>query len=271
VGTAVQAVPRNLRPALEQAHDDQALPFTDGCHVRFLEVGLPPCAYGRTGSATSVVLLGDSHATHWFPALDAAAQERGWRLLAHGKHTCPPFGLPLRQPDLRRPYRECDDWQRSVLAKVERERPDVVVLDAARHYGPEWGIAVQDAAWLRGMAAAVLRLRATGARVLVLSPTPWPRRDVPGCLSEHLDDARACTFPRAAAVSAAGARAERTAVERAGGTYVDVSDWLCAPIVCPVVVGDVLVYRDDNHITTTWARTVWPLLAQQVDAALARS
>ncbi len=267
-GVAVREVPRNLRPSLEDASDDEAQPFTDGCHVRFLEVDLPPCAYGRTDAATSVVLLGDSHATHWFPALHAAAQARSWRLVAHGKHTCPPFGLPLQQPDLHRPYRECDAWQEAVLDKVEQERPDVVVLGAARHYGPEWGITVQDDTWLRGMGAAVERLRGTGARVLVLSPTPWPRRDVPECLSEHLRDAAACAFSRASGVTATGARAERAVVEAAGGTYVDVSDWLCAPLVCPVVVGDVLVYRDDNHITTAWARTVSPLLAQRVEAAL---
>ena len=267
-GAGVRAVPRNLRPSLEDAHDDQALPFTDGCHVRFLEVALPPCAYAATGAATSVVLLGDSHATHWFPALEAAAQVRGWRLVAHGKHTCPPFGLPLRQPDLHRPYTECDRWQADVLAKVTREQPDVVVVGVARHYGPEWGVRVHDGAWLRGMGAAVARLRATGARVLVLSATPWPRRDVPECLSEHLDDARACVSSRAAAVSAPGARAERAAVEAAGGIFVDVADWLCTPQVCPVVVGDVLVMRDDNHVTTTWARTVSPLLAAHVQAAL---
>ncbi len=268
-GTAVREVPRNLRPSLEDAHDDQALPFSDGCHVRFLEVDLPPCEYGRTGAPARVVLLGDSHATHWFPALHAAAQARGWGLVAHGKNTCPPFGLPLQQPDLHRPYRECDAWQSAVLDKVARERPDVVVVGVARHYGPEWGISVQDRAWLQGMGSTVARLRATGAQVLVLSPTPWPRRDVPECLAEHLDDAAACSFSRAAAVSAAGARAERAVVESAGGSYVDVSDWLCAPQVCPVVVGDVLVYRDDNHITTTWTRTVSPLMAQRVAAALA--
>jgi hypothetical protein len=214
-------------------------------------------------------LLGDSHATHWFPALHAAAQASSWQLVAHGKNTCPPFGVRVWQPDLRRPYRECDAWQSAVLAKVDQERPDVVVLGVARHYGPEWRFSVQDEAWLRGMGSAVTRLRATGARVLVLGPTPWPRHDVPECLAEHLEDVPACGFSRAAGVSAAGARAERAVVESAGGTYVDVSDWLCAPLVCPVVVGDVLVYRDDNHITTTWTRTVAPLLAQRVAAALA--
>ena len=270
-GAAVRAVPRNLRPSLEDAHDDQALPFTDGCHVRFLEVDLRPCAYGRAGAATTVHLLGDSHATHWFPALHAAADAHGWRLVAHGKHTCPPFGLRLQQPDLHRPYRECDAWQAAALQQVERERPDVVVLGVARHYGPEWGLRVHDAAWLRGMGSTVARLRATGARVLVLGPTPWPRRDVPECLAEHLDDARACVLSRPAATFPAGARAERAAVERAGGTYVDVADWLCTPQLCPVVVGDVLVYRDDNHISTAWARTVAPLLAAQVAAAVTSS
>jgi peptidoglycan/LPS O-acetylase OafA/YrhL len=266
-GVGVVEVPRNVTPALEDAHDDQARPFRDGCHVRFLETRLPPCVYGDPASPTTVALIGDSHATHWFPALETAAAARGWRLLAHGKSTCPPLGLRLWHPGLNRTYDECEQWQAQVLAKLRDERPEVVVLGVARHYGPEWQIDVHGDAWAAALGRRVAELRATGTRVVVLGGTPWPRQDVAQCLSEHLGDARACTFRRSAGVDAGDVAAERAAVQAAGGTYLDVVPWLCAAEVCPVVVGNVLVYRDDNHITTHWASTLAPLVGQAVAAA----
>ena len=45
-----------------------------------------------------------------------------------------------------------------------------------------------------------------------------------------------------------------------GATFVSTSDWLCSPTECPVIVGDVLVYRDANHITATAATWLAPYL-----------
>jgi hypothetical protein len=100
--------------------------------------------------------------------------------------------------------------------------------------------------------------------VVVLGPTPLPRLDVPDCLSRHPDDATRCTTRRSAALDQAGIAAERDVVTRAGGHYIDVGDWLCTPIVCPVVVGNLLVYRDDNHLTTAYPRWLAPLLSEAV-------
>jgi hypothetical protein len=47
-------------------------------------------------------------------------------------------------------------------------------------------------------------------------------------------------------VDAGGVRAERAAVQRAGGTYLDVIPWICTRSTCAVVVGNLLVYRDDD-------------------------
>jgi serine/threonine protein kinase len=59
-------------------------------------------------------------------------------------------------------------------------------------------------------------------------------------------------------------RSERVQVQRTPRvTLIDPVPWLCTDF-CPPVIGNVLAYRDSNHLTTTYARTVAPLL----DAAL---
>jgi hypothetical protein len=63
-------------------------------------------------------------------------------------------------------------------------------------------------------------------------------------------------------------RAERAAVQRAGGSYVDVSPWMCARSTCAVVVGNLLVYRDDNHLSTSYPAWLAPVFAVELDQVL---
>ena len=114
----------------------------------------------------------------------------------------------------------------------------------------------------------VRQVRATGARVVVLGPTPKPRVDVPDCLAEHLRDASACTTPRAVAINAAGLAAEWRAMRAAGGVYLDVTPWLCTGSTCVVQVGNLLAYRDDNHLTTTYTTWLAPLLGYQLERSI---
>lgn len=92
---------------------------------------------------------------------------------------------------------------------------------------------------------------------------------MPDCLSQHLGDAVACTTPRSAAVDAGGVSAERAATQRAGGAYLDVSPWICTRSTCAVVVGNLLLYRDDNHLSTAYPAWLAPLVGLEVDRAMA--
>jgi hypothetical protein len=255
------AVPSNLTPSLRAAHRDRSRPFDDGCHSGFLSAAVERCIYGNASGATTVVGFGDSHATMWFPALEAMAASRGWRYESFGKSTCPPAVLPpIWSPDLGHMYPACSTWRQAVLARIASERPALVVVMTARHYGGEFKFEVYSRMWLEGLSQTVAQLRATGARVVVLGPVPKAPGDIPDCLAEHLNRVSACEASPAQEVNADGVAAERAAVTAAGATYVDVTPWFCTTTRCPVVVGNTLVYRDDNHITTAYAEWLGPVL-----------
>jgi len=139
----------------------------------------------------------------------------------------------------------------------------------SRRYGADFGFTTYDEAWLDSLTRLVARLRSTtGARVLVLGPVPDPHSVVPVCLSAHLSDTRACTPDRPIAMDANGIATEAAAVRAAGGQYAELSSLFCTEMVCPVIIGDDLVYRDDNHITVEYARTLGPILAMIADQAM---
>ena len=93
---------------------------------------------------------------------------------------------------------------------------------------------------------------------------------VPICLSDHLDDATACSPPRSTAVNQAGIAAESAATKAGGGQYADLTELFCTTDRCPVIVGNTLVYFDSIHLTIEHARALAPAMGALADRTLAR-
>lgn len=100
-----------------------------------LENATAPCEFGDLRARTTVVLMGDSHAEHWLPALDAIGRARGWKVIAMIKPGCPVADVPeLASGRLKRTYDECTSWRRSRLARIIAMHPSAVVLSSYNHY-----------------------------------------------------------------------------------------------------------------------------------------
>jgi SGNH domain (fused to AT3 domains) len=260
-------VPTNLTPALGAIAKPDV--FVNGCVLSWRDVEQPDCVSGDAGAPTTVALVGDSHAAMWHPALEPLAGERHWRLETMSKVLCPLMDLPINSPYLGRKFTECDQWRGAVIARLEKERPALIVVDMSRRYGADFGFTSYDRAWLDSLTRLVHRLRATGAGVLVLGPIADPHSTVPTCVSAHMDDATACAPTRTDGLNDAGMKAETAAATVGGGQYSALSDYLCTADSCPVIVGNTLVYRDDNHVTIEYAKVLAPLLAEMIERALA--
>ncbi|MGF6885363.1 hypothetical protein ABIA39_004095 [Nocardia sp. GAS34] len=246
----IRAVPSNLTPSLDIASGDKADVFTNGCVRSWREVGQAECASGDLHSATRLALVGDSHAGMWNPAFESIAAARGWRLETMAKVTCPLLDLPITSPYLGREYTECEQWRGQVLSRLRAERPRLIVVDMSRRYGGDFGFVSYDA-WIDALTRLVAQLRVIGSAVLVLGSVPDPHTTVPTCLSEHIDDASACSPTRQVAVNDAGIAAEQAATMAGGGQFDDLTSLFCTAVRCPVIVGNTLVFRDDNHLTVS--------------------
>jgi peptidoglycan/LPS O-acetylase OafA/YrhL len=266
----VQAVPSNLSPSIADAPSDKPLVFLNGCVRSWREVGQDECVSGDTSSPTTVALVGDSHAAMWSPAFKQLAEQRHLRLETLGKVTCPLQDLPITSPYLGREYTECEQWRHDIVARLQAEHPRLIVLSMSRRYGADFGFTSYDPAWIESLTRLVSQLRNTGAAVVVLGPIPDPHSTVPTCLSDHLDDATACSQPRAAAVNDRGIQAEEAATAAGGGQYADITELFCTTDQCPVIIGNNLVYRDDNHVTIEYAQALSPVMAALADRALNR-
>jgi hypothetical protein len=212
-----------------------------------------------------VVLFGDSHAHQWLPAADKAAQDRHWRLVVFAKHGCTPANAVTIKPGSNQPYRECTAWRANAIAAIQALHPAMVVMSSLSYANAPLGVSGDaDAAWTKASLDTVRTLQKSGAAVRILQDTPYPDHNVPECLSGHLTDVKACdltgdhiTFPQRRTQLAAAAAG-------AGATTIDPTPWFCQDGICPVIIGNTVVYRDGSHLTSAYATLLAPLLEQSL-------
>jgi peptidoglycan/LPS O-acetylase OafA/YrhL len=259
------AVPANLTPKLAAATKDKPRYYREGCSGDFADAEVKkPCAYGDLSSPTTVVLFGDSHAGHWFPALEAVAVRERWKLVVVTKSACSAADTLIHLEQLKREFTECVQWRKDALVHIRSLRPAKVVMASTYPSIKLLGVTgSQDQAWAAAWRRSVNEVSAPGTEVYFVNDTPWQAGPTPDCLSAHLDDPSACVRDRKSAVALPGRRelVEDTA-RAAGARIIDPVPWFCTATKCPPVIGNILVYRDQHHVTTAYSRLLAPLLAE---------
>ncbi|MFI1753728.1 acyltransferase family protein [Streptomyces sp. NPDC020571] len=260
------ALPSNLATALTRVKSSRSALYRDGCHVDRAATRPLPCVYGDRTSSRTVVLFGDSHAAQWFPALRRLAVARGWRLVPLTKASCKVADVTI--VNLHKPYTACDTWRSHALERIRALRPALVLASSSDAGDPARPAADPLRQWTTGFEHTFRALRGSGARVAALLDTPWPKGDPIDCAARNSLQLRACAhhLPQATRDATRG-RAVRAAASVTGTTVIDPTPWVCAPRtgVCPVVVADTAVHRDDSHLSEAYAEALTPLLAAQLD------
>jgi peptidoglycan/LPS O-acetylase OafA/YrhL len=122
-------------PSFKQARNDNPDVYKRKCHVNQVSSEPLSCTYGVESAPRVAVLIGDSHAAQWAPALQTIYKNRpDWRLVTFTKSACAFNAAAVTLGKERRPYDSCTEWNGKVLAEVERLRPEVVVVSAAAGY-----------------------------------------------------------------------------------------------------------------------------------------
>ena len=258
------ALAADVSPPLAKARSNQERLVRDRCLVLESVLTPPNCVYGDPAGATTVALVGDSHASQWFPALEEIARHRGWRIVTFVKMNCPFIDMPVRHLVLKREYTECRTYNEAVIGRLQEIRPNLTLVSMSR-----WSVRPigTEGVTIRDQAAAIARMMARiPGSTAVLADTPYARIDVPACLSANLTDIRQCSISRSVAFGGRALSRERQAAEMAGAGLVDLNRVICPGTDrCPAVLDNRIVYRDEHHLTAVFSR--W--LARPLDAALA--
>ncbi|MFF4748517.1 acyltransferase family protein [Streptomyces sp. NPDC002514] len=245
--------------ALEKSPDDKT---HFGCidDIKIKEfVMRDNCVIGDPAGKRTIVVIGDSHAWQWGDAFNEIGKKLDAKVVTMAKGGCSPEAYAIKNPELNREYSECDSWRESAFKQLKRLRPAVVVVTNR----------IRQEATEAGAEEAFQAVEDSGAKIVYMTDTPQPGKNVPDCLATHLDDISACNPGQDAAIEFPDFRAmEQKVAERHGAVIIDTLPAFCADKVCPTVIADQVVYFDSSHITAGYAKTLVPFLRPTLKKAL---
>lgn len=228
------------------------------------------CGFGvdpKKANAT-IALVGDSHAAHWRGAMDKVARTRGWTGVSISHTGCPLSKATKNLPQPRRD--ECVEWNRQVLEWFERH-PEVKTVFVSQISGGAGVVAPgrdQKAAQRAGYLAAWKALPASVERVVVLRDTPKALGDTDTCVQRELERKRradlACRVARRTALTEDTAATAARTYRDDRADVVDLTRFMCDRAWCYPVIGGVLVLKDQNHLTETFATSLAPFLDREL-------
>ncbi|MET8648987.1 acyltransferase family protein [Nocardia aurea] len=256
-GVAFEPAP--MRPTVLEGWADAPPPTRDGCITPDREVR--SCVYGDPTAERTIAVVGGSHSEHWIPAFEILARDHGLRIVTYLKEGCP-LTLVDQPVYYDSPWPECREWSVEVIDRLAETRPDWV-FTLATYYRVEGAGDEVPAEF----AAVWSELGERGLNVLAMRDTPRLRRDgvlyrAIDCLGGH-GTAHSCGVDRAVVLDPVNPAIA------AGASHpnifpIDLSDSVCRPDRCLVVEGNVLIYRDEHHLTASYARSLAPELGRQI-------
>lgn len=280
---SIVSLPRNLDPPLADALDDfpgYEAEFDYGCgYTDTVEPSVSNlCTIGDWNARKLIVAYGDSHILMWLPALEQIAWANHWRLIVLGRYSCPAGLVPVVGPSGTGPpgqeYQPCDRWHQWIPKIIRALHPNLVVVSQESLYlrpvaGSSDGRMFTANEWRSGLASLLRSISGPDTKEVVLGNVPVLDEGAPQCLQRHVDDVQACsTSAKNATVPLS--QADLAAATSSGAKYIDPFSWFCST-TCSPVIGQYLVYRDQLHITATYAEFLTNVLGQALGFSIASS
>jgi hypothetical protein len=223
------------------------------------------CAFGDTSApVTTIALVGDSHAEQYLEPLVATAAARHWEIVPYVKPAC--SGLESAGASVtlatgaRTADADCLAWGAAVQDDIlHRHDIDVVVYTN------------QSASKPANATDTLVRWRAveqSGKTVVAVEDDPNLPGDEKGPACVEASDARSdpCSW-------IPGSRpdflADAVAAAHGSVPFISLDDLFCtADRRCHVVIGGLIAYYDNAHVSKSYAATIGPILADRIAEAL---
>ncbi|WP_427017887.1 acyltransferase family protein [Pseudarthrobacter sp. P1] len=244
-------------------YPDPVIASTDvagaGCQQRATRAEAMTCTFGsQSPDAYKVALVGDSHAGQWLGALEGLAEKRGWSVTTYLKSSCAFTEATSFQ-------RSCAPWNAEVSRTILSGDYDLIVtssVSTAKYQADSGETTYQSA--VDGLRE---RWSSSTIPIVALADTPRPSfggvSDPPSCVDTKSD--ADCSFPQSKALK------DEPQKEAAEGLnqvhFLDMTKYFCRSGDCQSVLGNVLVYRDSNHMTATFSKSLANYLELEMQSA----
>ncbi|MEX0426258.1 acyltransferase family protein [Nocardioides sp. DS6] len=225
------------------------------------------CQFGAKDPKVRIALVGNSHASHWVPALQRILRKNpDAQVTTYLTTVCYTVDLPVYRVSVAGDCQRVARWQ---IKAVAQGHYDMVVM-SNRTEADIRGVppAQKVAAARNGYRDALRKFQASGAGVVVVRDTPFMVNSVPDCIAAHNLDWEQCRVPRTRAVEPDPAAQAAASVQ--GVQVVNMTNVFCDDSLCNPVVGRTIAYADDGHLTASFSRSLAPEICDGMAASTSK-
>ena len=252
---------------ITQIRTDVPVIYRMQCDAWFAHAELQPCVFESGTPLHTVVLVGDSIGAQWFSAIREIYKAPEWRIVLFTKSSCPMVDEDYFYQRIGRVYEVCTEWRNKVLDSIESMRPDAVFIGSASTYG------FSKNQWANGSARVLARASKAAKQVFVIAGTPSLKSDGPNCIARNLQDG-GNPHPLACQEKTVFGQIERVAdyLQRAARgiknvRVLNLNNLVCPDGLCAAVSEEgVPTFRDSQHLTDSFVRTLVPKIALAIKA-----
>ena len=248
-------------------------PLFPGCEADTLQVGDASCTLGQTENPKlRVAVVGDSHASAWLPALEILAKERGWELITHIRSGCSPSVAALKGSESLSgtAYRLCTESMRALGPKLAADRDLDAIIVATQGNKRSWvsspGYEFKNPA-TEGFTSLWQSWIDAGKEVAVIREVPrLGNKNVPTCAATSPQDPLACAVSRKQGLDVPQnlGKALKSETAPEGLVQANLTDSICDENTCYPVIGSLITYYDQSHLSHDFARSLAPELGRQL-------
>lgn len=232
-----------------KAAADVPVIYQDGCDEWYHSSELKPCVYGNDQAEKTAVLLGDSIGAQWFPTLTHMLDAQQWKIIVLTKSSCPIVDEPFFYQRIKREYTECSTWRDEAIAWLATRKTDALFI------GSTASSSFTDEQWTRGTRRILDKLGTSVGMTYLIEANPTLGFDGPDCLFQHQAAApRKCTrrLPDDGQYVHVATLLKAVADEHPKTAWIDTSSLVCPDHECSAMQGDVIVFRDSQHLTASF-------------------
>jgi hypothetical protein len=233
--------------------------------------GVRPVMYGGLGA--TIALVGDSHASHWRAAVEVVASAKRQPAISIARSRCPFIDATVALPHLDR--LACRSWNRELKTYL-RNHGEITTLFLSARASATFVRArgrSNFATQVRGHMSLWRSLPDTIRHIVVLRDTPRSSAASALCVQRQFAAGpkaayRGCARSRRQALRTDPAVVAALRMRSPRVHAIDLSSFFCDASRCFPVIGGAAVYKDSDHMTAVYARSLGPYLLRAYDAIL---
>jgi len=226
------------------------------------------CTFGAdpANATARILVIGNSHATQWAPLLDTLGKKNGWAGTTLTASGCLPYiGMKI---DYGADTDGCARLGEQMLAEATSGKYDLVIYSAWA-LNPIVGRPDHWQAVAESQQKVFDKLTQQGSKLLVIRDTPPNVVSIPDCVAANLTDLAKCDYHDLTATESIDAMYDIASQSGLPNVWtVSINDLLCSDGTCRAVIGGLITFHDDNHLSVDFANTLAPRVEPVLKEAL---